>query len=329
MKNLKLLIILAVLILIAGTYYFSNSKGSLNLKNSSFEIKSVEGVTKIQISTPDENLLLEKEHSQWKVNGKYLATDKSVGNFLLAINRIAISTPVSNAEKEQVASILTTDGLIVEIFKNNKTVKKYYVSKPAMNKSKTYMMMHNSSEPFVVRIPSFKGLVSNLFIIDENYWRDKTVFNYQPQNISCISVEFPVDMSKSFRVINYNNGTFAMQELNNNKFVKEFNVDKVARYFTYFQRIVFDQVEKDLSQTYTESILHSKPFIVIAVEDIQGLTNKISLYRKTSENEFDEFGDKAQYDYNRAYATFNDNKELVIVQYFIFDPLFKEIDYFR
>ena len=188
MKNLRLYLILIILIIIATIFFFSNSKGSLNLRNSSFAIESPEDITKIQISTPDENLILRKEFDHWKVNNKYRTPDRSIENFMVAINRIDVLSPVSKLEKEQVASILKADGILVEVFKKNRTLKKYYVSKPEMNNSKTYMMMYKSSEPFVVRIPSFKGLVADLFVIDENFWRDKTIFDYQPQNIKNIAV---------------------------------------------------------------------------------------------------------------------------------------------
>jgi hypothetical protein len=329
MKNLKLLVVLIVLIIIAGIYYFSNSKGSLNLRNTSFAVESLNIITKIQLSTPDDKLILEKEFDHWKVNNKYRAQDRSIKNFMMAINRIDVLSPVSKIEKEQVASILKADGILVEVFKKNRTLKKYYVSKPEMINSKTYMMMFKSSEPFVVRIPSYKGLVADLFVIDENFWRDKTIFNYQPQNIKIISVEYPENMSKSFRVVNYNDGTFAIQNLRSNTFVENFNVDKVARYFTYFQRIVFEDVVENLYETMVDSVLQTEPFNIITVEDIQGNTNKIAVFRKPTEIEFDEFGKKARFDYDRAYATFNNNNELIIIQYYIFDPLFKEIDYFR
>ena len=329
MKNIKLYLILFILIIIAGIYFFSNSKGSLNLRNTSFAIESPEDITKIRISTLDDKLILEKEFDHWKVNNKYRTPDRSIENFMMTINRIDVLAPVSKVEKEQVVSILKADGVLVEVFKKNRTLKKYYVSKPEMNNSKTYMMMYKSSEPFVVRIPSFKGLVADLFVIDENFWRDKTIFDYQPQNIKTISVEYPENMSKSFRVINYNDGTFAIQSQSNNTYVKDFNVDKVARYFTYFQRIVFEDVVRNINQIETDSILQTKPFNIITVEDIQGNTNKIAVFRKPTEIEFDEFGKKAQFDYDRAYATFNNNNELITIQYYIFDPLFKEIDYFR
>lgn len=329
MKNNRLLIVLIILVLIAGIYFFSNTKGSLNLRNSSFAVESPEDIAKIQISIPNEKLVLEKDHKHWNVNNKYRATDKYVENLILALNRIVVLSPVSKVEKEQIGSILKKDGILVEIFNKRRAIKKYYVSKPSMNKEKAYMMMARSSEPFIVQIPAFKGLLSKLFVTKENYWRDKTVFDYQPQNIKNILVEYPQEPSKSFKVINYNNGTFAIQNISNNSFIKKFDVNKVARYFTYYQRIVFEDVVENLNQSQVDSVLQSKPFSIITVEDISGGTNKIKIYRKPSEKKFDEFGQKIKFDYDRAYATFNNNKELITIQYYIFDPLFKEIDYFR
>ena len=329
MKNIKFYLILVILVAIAAIYYFSNSKGSLKLRNVSFAIESTEGITKVQISSPNETITLNKEFENWKVNNKYKARDKYVENLILALNRVVVLSPVSKAEKEQVASILKADGILVEVFKKNRTIKKYYVSKPAMNSSKTYMMMPKSDEPFVVQIPAFKGLLAQLFVIDENYWRNKTIFDYQPQNISNIIVEYPQNEIKSFQVFNYNDGTFAIQKLSDKTFIKEFNVEKLVRYFTYYQRIAFEDIAKNISQEESDSVLQTIPYCVIEVKDLTGDKNKISIYRKPSEKEFDEFGHKIKFDYNFAYATFNDNRELITIQYYIFDPLFKEIDYFR
>ncbi len=68
---------------------------------------------------------------------------------------------------------------------------------------------------------------------------------------------------------------------------------------------------------------------MIKVEDVNGQVNKLKIYKKLAANEFDEFGEKAKYDYNRAYALFNENNEILIIQYYICDPILKEIDYFR
>ena len=190
MKNLKLYLILVILIVVAGFFYFSNNKGTLNLRNADFSIDSPEDITKIQIISPGEELNLELKNNQWKVNDKYWATQKYVENLILALNRVTVMSPVSKSEKEQVASILKADWILVKVNKNRRTIKEFYVSKPEMNKEKTYMMMENSSDPFVVNIPAFRGLLAELFVVDENYWRNKTIFDYEPQNIENIKVEY-------------------------------------------------------------------------------------------------------------------------------------------
>lgn len=329
MKNLKLYLILAILIIIAGIYYFSNTKGTLNLRVADFSVESYQEITKVELTAPEQNLKLELINNQWKVNNKYRATQKYVENLLLALNRLTILSPVSKAEKEQIASILKADGILVKVHKNRRIVKEFYVSKPAMNKEKTYMMMEKSSEPFIVNIPAFRGLLAELFIADENYWRNRTIFDYEPQNILSIKVEYPQEKRKSFQVINYNDGTFAIQNLTEDKFMQDFDVEKVARYFTFFQRIIFEDVVSDLTAVKIDSVLNSIPYSVITVKDKSDEENRVSVYRKPPEKKYDEFGQELKFDYDRAYASFNHNKELIIIQYYIFDPLFKEIDYFR
>ena len=330
MKHIKLTyIIFIALFSIATIYFFSNTKGTLNKRNTSFAIESIDDISSIKILVDNQELLLKKEMQKWKVNNKYQVKGWNINNFLIAANRIDLLASVSNTEKDQVASLLKSDGIVVEFFKGKRRIRKYYVSKPAMNKSKTYMMMYKSSEPFIVRIPSFQGLVADLFVVDENYWRDKTVFDYPPQNIKNIIVEYPNNQLKSFKLINYNNGTFALQTTSNEKFIDDFDVSKVARYFTYFQGINFEKVIIDQNKNQLNSISENKPFLIIFVEDIYGIKNSLKVYRKPSEHELDEFGQKAMFDYNRAYGVLNDADELILIQYYIFDPLFKEIDYFR
>ena len=111
--------------------------------------------------------------------------------------------------------------------------------------------------------------------------------------------------------------------------LKDFSIEKLTRYFTFYQRITFEDVVSDLTQAQSDSVLQTLPFCIIYVEDFSEVKDKISIYRKPPEKEFDEFGNKIRFDYDLAYASFNNNEELITIQYYIFDPLFKEIDYFR
>ena len=252
--------------------------------------------------------------------------------FIFAVSILMIGNLYAQNEKtdkEQIRGILESEGVLVEIIKNKRTHRKYYVSKPAMNSEKTYMMKYRSREPFLVRIPSYKGNVADLFITDKNFWRDKTLFDYQQQDIKMISVSYPEHTEKSFSIINSEDGSIALKQTLSDSYVDNLNVEKLSRYITYFQNIVFENIVTNLSQSVSDSIFNSSPYSVLSVEDINGSINELKIYRRLSEKEFDEFGEKIKYDFNRAYASFNENNELLIIQYYIFDPLLKEIDYFR
>lgn len=53
------------------------------------------------------------------------------------------------------------------------------------------------------------------------------------------------------------------------------------------------------------------------------------MYRKPAPNKLDEFGQNAEFDYNKAYGVLNNANEIILLQYYKFDPILKEIDYFR
>ncbi|MEE4198112.1 MAG: hypothetical protein V2I54_10740 [Bacteroidales bacterium] len=329
--NQKVLLIALTLFVIAAILFLTDSSGTLNKRNINFAVQSGEKIDRIEIYTnPEkEKLTLRREGEQWKVNDKFVVREFAITNFLQAISSIVISKPVSRAQEESVKNLLEQEGRVVEIYKNNRRIRRYRVSTPQMSSTKTYMMMTGQGDPFEVRIPSFSGLVADLYKTNEGYWRDKSIFDYQPQAIQTILVKYPGKKEASFQLFNYNDGTFAVRNPYHDKYLEDFKVEKVMRYFTYFHDIEFEAIEKQVSSRKMDSIIHSPPYCEISVTDFREHKNSISIYRKAPEKTVDEFGNKLEYDFNRAYAVFNQNNELIIIQYYIFDPLLKEIDYFR
>lgn len=327
-KNLYLILAFILLLLLALVFFFSNTSGNLGLGSSRFSIEKTENIEQIKITDNQTQSLLTKENDQWKVNQKFLVKQQVIDNFLIALNRIEILYPVSKLERDQVASILKKEGILVEIENGNIRKTRYYVSNPAMSNDKTYMMMTRSDEPYVVKIPGFKGHIAQLFVAQENFWRDRVVFNYMPQQINTVTVEYSTHPEKSFSIKNFNDGSFALLNGENNP-QSDFNIEKTVRYLTYFQHINFEDVITDLSNLKADSVMKSAPYVQITIEDTQGLKNEIKIYQKPSEGKKDAFGEQTKYDLDRAYAMLNNNHELLLIQYYIFDPLLKEFDYFR
>lgn len=322
-------IIFSVLAVIALFYLFTTSNGTLNKRKSNFAVENINEITSIELNDGKQILTLTKEDFDWIVNRKYIVKEWNIKNFLTALNRIKVLSPVSKSETEQIVMLLQNDGVKIDVFKGNRHLKQFTVSKPSMNKSKTYMLMNKSKEPFVVHIPLFKGLVSDLFITDENYWRDKIIFNYKPQNIESIDVDYYQDITKSYIIKNYNDGTFSLYSKAVKKNLEEFDVNKVATFFTYFQNINFEGVLDNQNQNYIDSTLSSDPFARISIIDYNGVEKSVTLYRKPADKEFDEFGQKSKFDYHKAYGVMNNSNEIILIPYYNIDPILKEIDYFR
>lgn len=327
-KYLLYIVVLVLLLVLASIFLFSNSSGNLSIGSSSFSIENIDKIGEIRITEGKNQIILTKENEQWTVNNKFLVKEQIIENLLMVLNRIEIQYPVSKVEKVQIASLLKKDGIRVELKKNPFGKHQFLVSKPSMSKDKTYMMMVNSSEAFVTKISGFKSLVSQVFISDENYWRNKQIFNYLPQNINIISVEYPITPEKSFTLKNFNDGSFALLNYKNQP-ESNFNPENVARYFTYYQNIQFEDVLSDWSVEKKDSVLKSEPYINISVQDMNGVESNLKIFRKQADSGIDDFGEKTDFDMNRAYAMLNNNNELLLIQYYIFDPLLKEIDYFR
>jgi len=325
--NKGVIILIIVVIIAILVYIFSNPNGTLGIGNNSFAIENIEDINQIKISRGENTVSLEKLDENWMVNASYHVNKRTLITFLEVLSRIDILAPASKAENQTIASKLKQDGILVEIYKNQRIRKKYYVSSPDISSAKTYMMLYKSSEPYIVHIPGHNTFIAAWFIADEYFWRDKTVFNLSPQDIQRIQVNYPYSENKSF-TINTSTGEFKLSDYTKNN-IDDFDPEKISRYLTYFNGITFEQFATGITKEQKDSILATNPIIRISLQSFSGLETNLKIYRKPADTKTDEFGQAIEFDVNKAYGILNDSKEFILIQYYIFDPIFKEIDYFR
>lgn len=101
---------------------------------------------------------------------------------------------------------------------------------------------------------------------------------------------------------------------------------RVLDYITGFYRLNFEEYVTDqLSAKIRDSVAAVTPEVKVKVTDVDGKVNTVKAYLKPnpfrgnpkSEYEMEEF------DVDRLYAFIHDDKEFVIIQYFVFDKVFK------
>ena len=188
-------------------------------------------------------------------------------------------------------------------------------------------MLENSSTPFITYIPGFSGYLSSRFFLDEDAWRDTKIFKYGFNEIKEVSLEVYNKPAKSYRAVNDGNNSFSLYHLSDNSIVKNFDTLVVKQYLAMFKKVNYERIADEISNHKRDSIFNAKPLYIIKLKDSQNKETTITTYKRIVAESQDSVR-LTEFDPERMYARINNDNELVIVQYFVFDPLVLDIDYF-
>ena len=101
----------------------------------------------------------------------------------------------------QAVKDLAAHGIKVELYdRNNEKLKAYYVGGMTSNERGTYMIMEEAEQPYVMHIPSWEGGLRVRYWLSDMDWEDRTIFGYKPEEINSVSVEYPRQKNKSFKL---------------------------------------------------------------------------------------------------------------------------------
>jgi len=111
-----------------------------------------------------------------------------------------------------------------------------------------------------------------------------------------------------------------------NKRIKNFNESATKRYLSYFQNIGFKRIEASLTPTQKDSIFKLNLAHSIILEDDSNILYELNLYLKPIK--ISATGISKEFDLNEIYGIINKEKNILVFEYYIIDPVLKEIDYF-
>lgn len=320
-SNLTILIFIA-LVIVSVIIYFTNKTGTLKKELRDFAIEDTSTVDKIfMVNKANQQVLLEKQGDVWIVNGKFQARKDAIMILLKTLYRMDVKAPVSKASFDNVVKSLATQSTKVEVYQNKNLVKTIYVGGPTQDNYGTYMMLENSSTPFIMHIPGFAGYLSTRFFIEESLWRSSSIFNYKFQDIAEIIVEQPVKPENGFKITS-NNNQYDIVPLDNKIPKMNFDTNSVKEYIARFKNINFEYLSREIKQSKKDSIQASTPYFVLTIKDNSGKSNTVKTFLRPGNGLIDDDGKPYEFDPDRLYAVLNDG-DFVIIQYYVFDPLFR------
>lgn len=333
MRKIGILLILILVLTAIVFFNLKQSNSTLNQVENDFAIADTASIYKIFIADKGDRevLLQRKQNDQWVVNDKYKVRKRSIDLLLETIKRIRPKHPVANAAHDNVIRNMAGNSKKVEIYEkdNDVPLKTYYLGGTNLEKNANYMFLEDAAQPYAVHIPGFTGYISGRYILKEIDWRDRTIFALRPEKIKSVNLQYPMETEKGFQLNVVDQQNFVLQSLSN-KNTQPIQL-KPAAALNYLQAFRFLACEAYLNDyTRTDSLLKQQPKNILTVELNDGSKQELIIYyipvNKRSKTQFDQAGERVLYDVDRYYATFDDTKEVIMIQEYVFGKVLNTFD---
>lgn len=268
-----LFILLAVAAWLAIRFQKKNAAGSANSWDMEFAVKDPAQVYKIFFADKKGNTTtLERREGYWLYNGKYRARQTGVELILNTVSHLNVLFVPTHAAVPNMVKSLAAEGIKVELYdKNNNKIKTIYVGGVTQDERGTYAMLEGSNQPYVVHIPSMVGSIRPHFTFGDHNWRDKSVFQEKPEEITTISVEYPQQRNESFKIVKVSDATYAVQPFYSTTQPNPRPQRKglAEGYLLMYESLGAEAFESE--NPLRDSVLNLVPFAVVTVENKTGI----------------------------------------------------------
>ena len=332
-NNIIYLIIFLILLGVAG-YFLSQNEGSSTLEgreNYNFSVQDTGRVNKIVISDKKpSSITLIKKGDQWLVNGEYPARKDAIEVLLKTLHRMELRNFVPDRKVEQVERKIEVYGKEVQVYKNGKLAKHFYVGKETASQTGTYMKMKGGDRPYAVHIPGFNGFLNSRFFTETHLWRSRDLVRMEPRNIKEVKMIYPDSSDQSFMLRQFSPDSLYIVKLQNGKVLKNANELKARLFLAAFRNLKYEGaiIPSDPIYERRDSLLASTPAFRLEVKDIDGHKTVVSGYRIVGPpSGYVEDDPSTHYDPNKLHGFINEQR-MVLLQYYGLRKVLKPLNYF-
>jgi hypothetical protein len=248
-------------------------------KERTFFVKNTDQIAKVFLAFRDgETVTLQREGAIWRYNKKYVARPNAIDNLLDAIRRIEIKFKPSKAALPQMVSNLATDGIKVELYdQKSNLLRAYYVGGGTQDERGTYVINEGYNQPYVAHLPGWEGNLRFRYSLKGEDWRDNSIFQENPEQIQSVSIEYPKQKNKSFRLEKTAEGYAVMPFYSITPQIKKPTAPgKVEAFLIGFEHIQAEGFEN--GNPGRDSVNQLVPFSIITTTNQQGSKKWVKLY---------------------------------------------------
>lgn len=329
-KNTLSILVMSILAITTVFLVSKYQKSTLKEELSDFAVEDTASIDKIFLSDKDGyKLLLErKSTSVWSVNKSFEARPDAIKILLETIKQIRVKAPVGRSSFNNVVKKLAVKSTKVEIYQKGKLVKTYYVGGTTEDFLGNYMMIENSSAPFIMHIPGFDGYLYPRYYAIPELWRSTALYRYKAQDIATIKFQDFKNPKNSWELLQKDT-KITLKNFEGNE-ITQFDTLKGRELLTQFYNVNCEGYVKDIEPERKDSILNSKPKSIFTIISKSGEIKELKCFdKKILVETYDMNGKLMDLDVDRFYGMLNNNKkDLLLIQNFVFDNLMVSVDYF-
>lgn len=343
-KNRTTVILTIILIAIAGLLIWNNRYlSTLRGTSADFSVWDTAAITKMYLADRlDHESLLERQPDGWTVN-EYKAHDVKVNQLLSTLYKLHVRMPVSVASHDNIIKQMAVNSTKVEIyqivprinlfnkiklFPREKRTRVFYVGDATMDSNGSFMLKEGSDQPYIVNIPGFRGYISTRFAANPDEWRDHVIFQESLADIQSLTMEFGEDPTRDFRIENVGKHQYKLTRLADNKDLP-LDTLKVINLLSSFSDLRYEELLSNKTDPERMDSIRQSPFLHrITLVNKEGETLSMKAYKKKIQSVFDIPESEWIDDEDRMYAFVNKDQDLVLIQYYIFDKILKDVNYY-
>lgn len=269
-KNIQLLLSLSVMVaLIVGLFIFNTSQNNPSVDKRIFQIENLDKIDRVVLQSAKEKIDLNFNGTKWMVNGMHEADRQMIKVLFAALKQTEAKRAVASSVQDSLKKEINANGIKVSCYEGSELAKEFW-SKGNASNSETYFQL-NDGVPYLVTIPGYRVYVASVFEVPSGDWRDKTVFNFNWQNLRRVDVRFPKNEKQNFSA-SFQNRIFSVEN------IKETDTTKLASFMDALFQLRADKILTTEQAHLYDSLLATSALEEIVVQDIASRNYNLKLF---------------------------------------------------
>lgn len=232
----KIVGLIAVLIVLGGLAYLLFNKNNSQQKGLALNVAK-ENVGKIFMADMlGKTITLSKKNNAWYINDSLPARTDLISNLLNILRDIKPKQAVPLAEKNNVITALSTNGVKVEVYDNkNNLFETFTIGLSTEKKDGNFIFKKGQPDAYIYNVLGFDGDLSSTFVTSVQDWRSHSVVSCNADSIISIEMNYAFLPDSSFVITGINNQYQITSAIN--KVTMPINGKAAIKYFNNFKDI--------------------------------------------------------------------------------------------